>query len=143
MSSLKQDLQNVFPKFAKTAIKKFDDGYELSGKFINVAQMENGDWDVFIYNAKNIIDGLSETKLTGILESTRPYPKTIGDITRLSGEAFFQSNDFDSLSQWLLANRVRLGIKKRVKNTHSTFKSAATGQVGEKRFIINTNVAGI
>jgi len=143
MSSLKHDLQNIFPGFAKTAIKKFDDGYELSGKFINVAQLENGNWDVFIYNSKNMVSGLSERKISRMLETTKPHPETIGGITRLDGEDFFQSNDILSLTEWLLTNRVRLGIKKRVENTHSTFKSAATCQAGEKSFISNTNVAGI
>jgi hypothetical protein len=81
---------------------------------------------------------VSETKLTGILESIKPYPSMITGIVRLNGEAFFQSNAIDSLSNWLLTNRRRLGIKKRIKNTHSTFKSAAVEPIQEEKEQDNT-----
>jgi hypothetical protein len=98
----KHQLQRTFPLFAKTAIKKFDDGYELSGKFVRVAMLDNGDWDIFIGNTKNLVAGLGTGKLNNILNLTQPYPPMIAGITRLDGEAYFQSNDIVSLTEWLV-----------------------------------------
>ena len=107
------ELRSIFNKFAKTAIKKNDDGYYLYGNNVNVQAI--GDiWDVYLCNMKeyaqdNRTANLGTGKLNNIYAT---LPENI-KVRKLDGEGYFQTSDLTWLKGWLEGNRQALGIKKR------------------------------
>ena len=107
------ELRSIFNKFAKTAIKKDDDGYYLYGNSVNVTFFDDI-WDVYLCNMKEYAQGnrtayLGTGKINNICAT---LPENI-KVHRLDGEAYFQTSDLTWLKSWLDTNRQALGIKKR------------------------------
>ncbi len=128
----------VFDCFAKTAIKL--DGENLPylyGHCVNVQQFGNGSWDVAICNQKeyakqNYAAFLGTGKLNNICAT---LPEII-EVKNLDGERFFQVDEYqiEWLKEWLLENRIALGIKKRVQVSESrrqAFISSVSRTAGE------------
>lgn len=107
----RSELRIIFDQFAKTAIKKGDDGSYLYGHCIDVTLID-GVWDAYIRNMKKVVTGdlatpLSTRKLNSILAT---LPESI--LThKLSGEAYFKTTDTVWLKSWLWENRKLLGLR--------------------------------
>ena len=117
------ELRVIFDQFAKTAIKKGDDGFYLYGHSIDVTLIGIS-WDVYIRNMKKVIAGdlvtpLGTRKLNNILAT---IPESI--LThKLSGEAYFKTTDLQWLKSWLWDNRKLLGLRMRGHKPANAFSS--------------------
>ena len=118
----KAKLQAIFDQFAKSAIKKGDDGYYLYGHCIDVTLIDEV-WDVYIRNMKKVVTGdlatpLSTRKLNNILAT---LPESI--LThKLSGESYFRTTDLEWLKSWLWDNRKLLGLRIRGHKPANSFQ---------------------
>ena len=127
----KREYQQEFDMFSRTSIKDGDYGNYLYGH--NVAVENMGDiWDVYLHNAKAFLQGARTERLgTGKINNIcRTLPKSV-KVTRLDGEAYFQTNDIHWLKSWLSENRKALGIAKRRKLSESQveeFKQRVRGK---------------
>jgi hypothetical protein len=111
----KHKLMALFPAFSpKRAFRRFGEGeevsYEVTGKRVRVALLADGAWDVFLCNTKDMARGLGTLKLKRLLATV---PGGIR-IKAVDGEAWWQSKDTVLVRAWLEANRVALGIAKRI-----------------------------
>jgi hypothetical protein len=98
----KHDLMALFPAFSpKRAFRDGDDGWELVGKYVNVAWVTNT-WDVYIR---------ASTARTNLLAASVPKGIAVKQVDE--GEAWWQTKDVELLKAWLEAQRVRLGLRKR------------------------------
>ena len=117
------EIKRIFDQFAKTAIKKGDDGYYLYGHCIDVTLIDEV-WDVYIRNMKKVVTGdlatpLSTRKLNNILAT---LPESI--LThKLSGESYFRTTDIDWLKSWLWDNRKLHGLRMRGHKPANAFSS--------------------
>jgi hypothetical protein len=127
----KQELIALFPNFSKSAMREFDDGFELVGKYVRVAEVE-GVWDVFLCDTREMLKRKAARERvgrlpemgkglgTGLLNNRiKTVPAGI-TVTQLDGEAWFQS-DFETVKRWLEENRVALGISKRIERDPKTY----------------------
>ena len=119
----RSELRIIFDQFAKTAIKKGDDGSCLYGHYIDVTLID-GVWDAYIRNMKKVVAGdlatpLSTRKLNSILAT---LPESI--LThKLAGEAYFKTTDTVWLKSWLWDNRKLLGLRMRGHKPANAFSS--------------------
>lgn len=105
------ELRIIFSEFSKTSIKKINGDYSLVGKYVDCQFIETS-WDIFIHDTKPILEGrfdvpLSARKVTNILAT---LPESIV-AHKLSGEAYFKTNDLAWLKCWLWGNRKLLGMR--------------------------------
>lgn len=121
----KQELTEIFDKFAKASIRIDEDEYNLYGHSVLVTKIYNI-WDVWVCNAKSFRsgsrDGVLGTKKLNIILATLP-PEIKPNI--VNGEAWFQTHDLEWLKGWLLENRISLGIAKRRPPAKHGFNKAA------------------
>ncbi len=124
----KSELEQIFDKFARTAIKEDDGEWYLYGHNVNVAPM-GAYWDVYLCNQKEISQGDMTAYLgTGKLNNLyATVPESI-PIHKINGEGWFQTGDLELLKSWLLENRKALGIKKRVKRTMTEAQMSNIGR---------------
>lgn len=110
----KADLMAVFPNFSpKRAFRRFGAAeavtFEVTGKWVRVARLDSGAWDVWLCNAAELTRGMGTKRLNRLLglvpEGVRTHV--------LDGEAYWQSADTGVVRRWLEAHRVALGISKR------------------------------
>ena len=127
----KTELQTTFDKFAKTAIKKGDDGFYLYGHCIDVTLIDDV-WDVYIRNMKKAVTGdlttpLSTRKVTNVLAT---LPESI-DAHKLTGEAYFKTTDLVWLKSWLWENRKLLGLRLAGHKPAKAFQAATEVRTNE------------
>jgi hypothetical protein len=111
----KHEMMALFPAFSpKRAFRRFDEGeevpYEVTGKRVRVALLADGAWDVFLCNTKDMVSGLGTKRLNRLLATVPADIRT----NVVDGEAWWQSKDADLVKTRLEANRVALGIAKRI-----------------------------
>jgi len=113
----KQEMIEIFPSMAKSAVRMNQDGPYLHGHFVEISWVDNT-WDIYVRDMKNIGNMLGTGKINNILATVPPSIKP----TQANGEAWWQTPDIDLLKEWLDNNRVALGISKRVARDKSTYR---------------------
>ena len=102
----KKHLVTLFPGFSpKRAFAKSVDGWEVVGKHVNVAFLDDDEvWDVFIFGAQRKVNSLASR-----------FPKDGVEFQNVvDGEAWWQSYDLGLVRGWLESNRIRLGIRAKI-----------------------------
>ena len=111
----KAEMMKLFPNFSpRRAFKVFEangdeTGYELFGKHVRVSVDDDGVWDVYICNAKDMAAGLTQHRTNAL---ARLAPKG-HEVTILDRECWWRSQDLSLVRAWLEVHRGRLGISKR------------------------------
>jgi hypothetical protein len=111
----KAELKVIFPNFSpKRAFKRFGEGeevpYEVTGRWVRVARLDDDPWDVMLCNVADMATGMGMKRLNCLIALVPDCVR----VHRLNGEAYWQSDDTALVRGWLEAHRVALGIAKRV-----------------------------
>lgn len=102
----KQIFEAFEGKIAKSAIQRIDGEWQIVGKFYRVSRLGNS-WDVFVCNPSDLYNGLSQRKVSNIVEKLGKFPVNRG-FTVLNGEAFSQDVPRETILKCLFI----LGIRK-------------------------------
>jgi len=107
------EFESLFGMFSRTSVKKDDDGYFLSGRWIDLRFIDNT-WDIYLRNQKEALNGNLAAKIgTKKLNNLMNSPHQSFNWNKLDGEAWSQTTDTPSLINWLTAQRLPLGLHKR------------------------------
>lgn len=105
----KVDVREVFNnKLANSAVVCVNEENIVVGRYCQVTIGEDGEFDIWICNPKDIAKGVSQRKVNSMVEVLSKHPG-VGKITTLSGEAYFNTKDVNVV----LDNLKLLGISKR------------------------------
>ncbi len=107
------EFEELFSMFSRTSVKKDDDGFFLSGRWIDL-RLIDGTWDIYLRNQKEALNGNLTAKIgTKRLNTLINSPLQSFNWNKLDGEAWSQTPDTKTLLKWLTAQRLPLGLHKR------------------------------
>ncbi len=106
----KQEIFDAFDqKISKTAIVEQDGVFRIVGKDIEIEPIDNGMWDIWVHNRKDLQKGVGTGRVNNILArlglATEPW-------TRLNGEAHTCA-PLEVVKPALLDNLAYLGIRRK------------------------------